>query len=71
MRYAYPTYIRTINMLARAGSLIGALFSLSFLPEALPLKAVVGIGLAATRVALAVIGRGRTNAHRLEAIPRN
>ncbi len=40
-----------------------------FLGEALSLQAVLGIGLAATGVALAVLGRARADAHRLEAVP--
>ena len=56
----------------------GAIFALNapmaavlgwlFLGEALPLRAMLGIGLAALGVALAVLGRPRQNAHRLEAL---
>ena len=56
----------------------GAIFALNapmaavlgwlILDEALPLRAMLGIGLAALGVALAVLGRPRQNAHRLEAL---
>ena len=39
-----------------------------FLGEALPLRAMAGIGLAALGVALAVLGRPRQDAHRFEAL---
>ena len=56
----------------------GAIFALNapmaavlgwlFLGEALPVRAMLGIGLAALGVALAVLGRPRQNAHRLETL---
>lgn len=45
-----------------------AVLGWALLGEALPLQAAVGIGIAATGVALAVLGRPRSNAHRLEAV---
>ncbi len=56
----------------------GAIFALNapmaavlgwlFLAEALPLRAMLGISVAALGVALAVLGRAGQNAHRLEAV---
>ncbi len=47
---------------------MAAILGWVFLGEALPLQAWVGISLAATGVALAVLGRPRQDAHRLETV---
>ncbi len=45
-----------------------AVLGWALLGEALPLQAAAGIGIAATGVALAVLGRPRRDAHRLEVV---
>ncbi len=47
---------------------MAALMGWALLDEALPLQAVAGIGLTAGGVALAILGRPRADAHRLEAL---
>lgn len=47
---------------------MAALMGWGFLGEALPLQAVLGIAITAGGVALAILGRPRANAHRLEAL---
>ncbi len=47
---------------------MAAILGWAFLGEVLSLQAVFGIGLAATGVALAILGRPRTDAHRFEAL---
>ena len=47
---------------------MAALMGWLFLGEALPFRAVLGIGLAVGGVALAILGRPRANAHRLETL---
>jgi drug/metabolite transporter (DMT)-like permease len=47
---------------------MAAILGWIFLAEALPVRAMLGIGLAALGVAMAVLGRPRQNAHRLEAL---
>jgi drug/metabolite transporter (DMT)-like permease len=47
---------------------LAALMGWAFLDEALPLQAVLGIAITASGVALAILGRPRADAHRLEAL---
>ena len=47
---------------------MAALMGWAFLGEALPLQAILGIALTAGGVALAILGRPRADAHRLEAL---
>ena len=47
---------------------MAALMGWAFLDEALPLQAVLGIGIAVAGVALAILGRPRANAHRFEMV---
>lgn len=47
---------------------MAAVMGYMFLGEALPLQAVLGIGITVAGVALAILGRPRANAHRLEAL---
>jgi drug/metabolite transporter (DMT)-like permease len=47
---------------------MAALLGWAVLDEALPLRAVAGIGVTALGVALAILGRPRADAHRLEAL---
>lgn len=47
---------------------MAAVMGWAFLGEALPLQAVLGIAVTASGVALAILGRPRADAHRLEAL---
>lgn len=47
---------------------MAALMGWGFLDEALPLQAILGIAITASGVALAILGRPRADAHRLEAL---
>ncbi len=47
---------------------MAALLGWAFLGEALPFQAVLGIGIAVTGVALAILGRPKANAHRFETL---
>jgi drug/metabolite transporter (DMT)-like permease len=47
---------------------MAALMGWAFLGEALPLQAIAGIGVTVAGVALAILGRPRANAHRLETL---